>query len=140
MSRLLMTNSSERNLSMPYPERLNQYAETEKQRHFPKDFMIGWENYETWEDASVGQSGPAQRVFKITAEDIVSYNRSALPDEGATTGPTAARLNISIFDMIGGHCGPRPGPNWQDVTGPTIDGGTYAVWTLLPYLEAGYTP
>lgn len=74
------------------------------------------------------------------SQDIVSYNRSALPDEGATTGPTAATQNISIYDMIGGHCGPRPGPNWEDVTGKTIDGGARAVWTLLPYIESGYTP
>lgn len=75
------------------------------------------------------------------SQDIVSYNVSALPDEGATTGPTTATFNIRIFDMIGGHCGPRPGPNWEDVTGKTIDPGrTRAVWTLLPYLQAGYTP
>lgn len=75
------------------------------------------------------------------SQDIVAYNRSALPDEGATTGPAASQLDISIFDMIGGHCGPRPGPNWEDVTGKTIDPGrTKAVWTLLPYIQAGYTP
>lgn len=74
------------------------------------------------------------------SQDIVSYNRSALPDEGATTGPTAATRNISIFDMIGAHCGPRPGPNWEDVTGVTIERGARAVWTLLPFIEAGHTP
>jgi len=74
------------------------------------------------------------------SQDIVAYNRSALPDEGARTGPTSATLNISIFDMIGGHCGPRPGPNWQDQTGETVAQGARAVWTLLPYIQAGYTP
>jgi acyl dehydratase len=59
---------------MPIPDRLNQYIDTEKQRHFPKDFMAGWQDYETWEQASVGQSGPAQRVFEITSEDVVAYN------------------------------------------------------------------
>ena len=61
---------------MPVPERLNRYIETEKQRHFSRDFLAGWENYETWEEATVGQSGPAQRVFEISEEDILSYNRA----------------------------------------------------------------
>ena len=74
------------------------------------------------------------------SEDIVSYNRSALPDEGATTGPTGSRRNISIFDMIGQHCGSRPTWAWIDQTDATIAAQTRAVWTLIPYLEAGYTP
>jgi len=59
---------------MPIPERLNQHVHTEKQRRFPKDFLSGWQEYETWEQATVGQSGKGQRVFEITAEDIVAYN------------------------------------------------------------------
>ncbi len=59
---------------MPIPERLNQYVQTEKQRHFPKDFLSGWEAYETWEQATVSQCGPAQRIFTITPEDVVAYN------------------------------------------------------------------
>ncbi len=74
------------------------------------------------------------------SQDIVAYNRSNLPDEGATTGPTGATRNISIFDIIASHCGARPGPAWIDQTNPTIAAGTRAVWTLLPYLNAGYTP
>ena len=61
---------------MPVPARLDAYIETEKQRHFSRDFMIGWENYETWEQATVGDSGPALRTFRIAEEDIVSYNRA----------------------------------------------------------------
>jgi len=74
------------------------------------------------------------------SQDIVAYNRSALADEGASTGPSASNFNINIVDMIGGHCGPRPGPNWEDVTDLTVQRGARAVWTLLPYIEAGYTP
>jgi hypothetical protein len=74
------------------------------------------------------------------SQDIVAFNGSALPDEGASTGPSASNFNIWIVDMIGGHCGPRPGPNWEDVTGLTIERGARAVWTLLPYIEAGFTP
>lgn len=90
---------------MSYPERLNQYVETDKQNHFPKDFLVGWENYETWEEASVGQSGPAQRVFKITAEDIVAYNRACGETDpqmvdaeyAAQHSPTGELLQHPIF-------------------------------------------
>lgn len=74
------------------------------------------------------------------SQDIVAFNRSHLPDEGATSGPTGATQNISIFDMIGNHCGSRPTPNWQDQTGATIAANARAVWTLLPYIAAGYRP
>lgn len=74
------------------------------------------------------------------SQDIVSFNGSSLPDEGASSGPSASNRNIWIVDMIGGHCGARPGPNWEDVTGLTIERGARAVWTLLPYLQAGFTP
>lgn len=53
---------------MPIPQRLHQYVSTEKQRRLPKDFLTGWQDYEKfWENATVGQSGPGQRVFTITA-------------------------------------------------------------------------
>ena len=69
---------------MSIPARLEKLIKTEKQRHFPKDFMVGWKDYETWEDATVGQSGPAQRTFAITEEDIL--------DSGATIcWPTSLR-------------------------------------------------
>ena len=67
---------------MPVPGRLDRYIETEKQRHFSRDFMIGWEAYETWDEATVGQSGPGQRTFEITEEDILDYNRAC-----GETGP-----------------------------------------------------
>lgn len=90
---------------MPVPKRLDQYIETEKQRHFPKDFMQGWEAYETWEEATVGQSEPAQRTFLITAGDIVSYNRACGetdpllvdPEYAAKHSPTGEVLQHPIF-------------------------------------------
>lgn len=81
-----------------------------------------------------------KRGYQGLSQDVVTYNRSALPDEGATTGPTGARRNISLYDIIAGHCGPNPGPWVSEVTGATIDGGSRAVWTLTPYLDAGYKP
>lgn len=74
------------------------------------------------------------------SQDIVTYNNSANPDEGATTGPTASTLDIYMYDMIGGHCGPAPGPNWAPVHQATINGAARGVWTLQYYLAAGYAP
>jgi hypothetical protein len=77
---------------MPVPSRLDRYIETEKQKHFTRDFIVGWEAYETWEEAIVGQSGPGQRAFKITEEDILEYNR--------TCGETGRiRLRASSFNI-----------------------------------------
>lgn len=38
-------------------------------------------------------------------------------------------IRVYIFDMIGGHCGGNPGPNWEDVTEKTRAGGTIGRWT-----------
>ncbi len=64
------------------------------------------------------------------SQDIVNYNYGSEPDEGTR--------NVYIIDMIGGHCGPNPGPNWGDQTRATREAGTIGIWTLIPYIEAGY--
>ncbi len=69
-------------------------------------------------------------LFGDMSQDIVNYNFGSQPDEGT--------WDVYIIDIIGGHCGPNPGPNWQDQTQATRDGGTIGVWTLLPYMNAGY--
>ena len=74
------------------------------------------------------------------SQDIMAYNNSALPDEGATTGPTSSTLNVYLYDVIGGHCGSNPGPNWQEVHSATINAGVRGVWTLQYYLAAGNAP
>lgn len=65
-------------------------------------------------------------VFGSLSEDIVNYNFGPGPDENST--------NVYIIDVIGGHCGGNPGPNWQDQTQPTRNAGTIGRWTLLPLL------
>jgi|GEM_PF-1428852 len=64
------------------------------------------------------------------SQDIVDYNFSADSDEGTT--------NVYIIDIIGGHCGPRPSAAWIDQTEATRSAGTRGVWTLMPYLNAGF--
>ncbi len=74
------------------------------------------------------------------SHDIIAYNRSALPDEGATTDGNSSERNMSLYDVIVGHCGPNPGPNNADVTPATVQQGARAVWTLTYYLDAGNKP
>jgi hypothetical protein len=53
--------------------------------------------------------------------DVVDYHYGAGPDEGST--------EVYIIDIIGGHCGPNPGPVWNDVTDVTRSQGTIGRWT-----------
>ena len=64
--------------------------------------------------------------FGDLSQDVVTYNFGAGPDEGNT--------EVYIIDVISGHCGGNPGPNWQDQTRATRDAGTIGRWTLLPIL------
>lgn len=64
------------------------------------------------------------------SQDIVNYNHGSESDEGTR--------NVYIIDIIGGHCGPRPTAAWIDQTEPTRNAGTIGIWTLIPYLDAGY--
>jgi len=85
---------------MPYPQRLNQLVETEKQRFFPKDFLVGWEAYETWEEALVGASGPAMRTFKVAEEDVVSYNRACGETDPLMIDPLYARKHSPTGEVL----------------------------------------
>ena len=85
---------------MSIPARLEKLIKTEKQRHFPKDFMVGWKDYETWEDAMVGQSGPAQRTFAITEEDILDYNKACGETDPLMVDPEYARKNSPTGELL----------------------------------------
>jgi len=67
--------------------------------------------------------------FGDMSEDVIDYNFGSEPDEGTR--------QVHVIDVIGGHCGPNPGPAWID---QTVLFSTGATWTLVPYIEAGYAP
>jgi hypothetical protein len=52
--------------------------------------------------------------------DVVTYHYGAGPDANST--------EVYIIDVIGGHCGPTPGPAWNDVTDITVQSGTIGRW------------
>jgi hypothetical protein len=72
------------------------------------------------------------------SQDIVTYNPTNQPDNNNS--------RIYLFDIIAGHCGDRPGPNWTDVTNatwtqrgnPACGSEWCALWTIDPYLRAGF--
>lgn len=57
------------------------------------------------------------------SQDAVAYHWGSGPDEGS--------IDVYIVDVIGGHCGPVPGPSWNDVTEATIRGGTIGRWISM---------
>src|SRR5260221_458768 len=85
---------------MPVPGRLDRYIVTEKQRLFARDFMLGWETYETWDDATVGQSQLAQRTFEITEADILEYNRACCETDPLMVDPLHARTNSPTGELL----------------------------------------
>jgi len=85
---------------MGVPARLDRYIETEKQRHFSRDFLAGWGDYETWEQARVGESAPAQRTFEISEEDILSYNRACGETGPLMVDPGYAREHSPTGELL----------------------------------------
>jgi acyl dehydratase len=85
---------------MSVPSRLDRYIETEKQKHFSRDFLVGWEAYETWEEATVGQSGKGQRTFQITEEDVLEYNRACGETDPLMVHPEYARKNSPTRELL----------------------------------------
>jgi acyl dehydratase len=75
---------------MAMVERLAAFATTAKQHDFEWDFTRGVEAYETWEEIEVGKSGQGMRVFEVTEEDILSFNRSCLETDPMLVEPEYA--------------------------------------------------
>src|SRR5258708_1479057 len=85
---------------MPVPARLDRYIETEKQRHFCRDFLVGWERYETWEEARVGTKAPAGNPFGIVEEDVIAYNRSCGETDPLYTDAQFAREHSPTGEVL----------------------------------------
>jgi hypothetical protein len=74
------------------------------------------------------------------SHDIVAYNPTNRPDNGES--------QVYLYDVIAGHCGPNPGPNWTDVTdvtwaargNPACGTEWCARWTIDGYLRSGFQP
>jgi hypothetical protein len=60
------------------------------------------------------------------SQDIVNYYN------GPTGGNMRNATSVRIYDIVGGHCGPRPTANWQDQTDATRNAGAIGRWTTDP--------
>jgi acyl dehydratase len=85
-------------------ERLAMYVETEKQRRFERDFLTGWEEYETWDTVEIGPMGPAARDYLVEEEDVLSYNRACGETDPLMVDPKYARTHSPTGKIV-----PHPG-------------------------------
>lgn len=70
---------------------VEQYLETEKQREFPRDFLAGWQDYETWDTVEVGRPVVMRQSFVVEEEDVVAYNRALGETDPLMVDPEYAR-------------------------------------------------
>ncbi len=90
---------------MQTPDRLNRYIETQRQKDFERQFHLGWEQYETWEEATVGERADASHTFTVADDDVASYNRACGetdplyvdPEYAGVHSPTGELLQHPIF-------------------------------------------
>ena len=76
-----------------------------------------------WKRANVGDM----------SQDVITYNWGTDPDEGT--------FKLRAWDIIGGHCGSRPGAQFSEITSPKPPNySSGARWTLMPYIQAGNAP
>jgi len=81
-------------------ERVAVYLETEKQRRFERDFLAGWEHYETWDTVEIGPVGPAARDYVVEEEDVLSYNRACGETDPLMVDPEYARKHSPTGKII----------------------------------------
>jgi hypothetical protein len=70
-----------------------------------------------------------RRVIGDMSQDVIAYQFSAAPDEGSD--------QMYAWDVIAGHCGSSPSPWFNNISSLNPSG---AIWTLQPYLAAGFPP
>lgn len=76
-----------------------------------------------WKRANVGDM----------SQDVITYNWGDEADEGT--------FKLRAWDVIGGHCGPRPSAQFSEITNPMPPNFSFnARWTLIPYIQAGFQP
>lgn len=80
--------------------RLAAHFSTQKQRHFESNFLKDAEVYETWDEVEIGRAFPGKLKFTVTAEDILSYNRTMRETDPLMVDPAFAATNSSTGGLI----------------------------------------
>lgn len=71
-------------------------------------------------------------IVGIESDDVITYNFGDEPDEGTR--------KVRAWDIIAGHCGPNPTWWVNDITSPAPPAVGGGLWTLRPYIDAGFIP
>ena len=85
--------------------RVGEYLQTRRQREFPRDFIAGWEDYETWDSVEIGRANESSRTFVVAEEDVLSYNLAlgetdplmVDPEHAAEHSPTGRIIAHPLF-------------------------------------------
>ena len=59
-------------------QHLDKYITTEKQKSFKRDFFLGAEEYEIWEEIEIGKEYEAENKFEVTVEDIKAFSKAVM--------------------------------------------------------------
>lgn len=85
-------------------DRLDPLFETAKQRDFDRDFLRGWERYDTWDEVEVGREYAAPNEYLVTAEDLVYYNRAVGEADPLTVDEAYAAERSPTGNVIAHPC------------------------------------
>ena len=98
-------------------DRFEPMVQTDKQRHFERDFLATWEACEFWDTLEIGVMQPAPGTFRIEEEDVLSYNRAlgethplfVDPDYARRHAPDGTVLIHPVFTTTIGFWFAQPG-------------------------------
>lgn len=103
-------------------QRIDYLFETEKQLAFDRDFLSGWELYDTWDEIEMGRAYNAPNDYVVREEDLVYYNRALGetdpllidPQHAAQHSPTGHVIAHPCFLVaLAFHClGPKGDGTW----------------------------
>lgn len=84
-------------------DRIGHHFETEKQKKFDRDFLSGWELFDTWDEVEVGRVHQSPHDYLVKAEDIIYYNRAI-----GETDPLMIDETAALAHSPTGHVIPHP--------------------------------
>lgn len=103
-------------------QRIDYLFETQKQLAFDRDFLSGWELYDTWDEIEMGRPYSAPNDYVVQEEDLVYYNRAlgetdpllVDPQHAAQHSPTGHVIAHPCFLVaLAFHClGPKGHGTW----------------------------
>ena len=85
-------------------ERISYLFETQKQLAFDRDFLSGWELYDTWDEVEVGHTYNAPNDYVVREEDLVYYSRALGETDPLLVDPQHAAQHSPTGHVIAHPC------------------------------------